>query len=435
MKALLPGETPGWGGAGRAMAALLLEFQGPQQAPLAGTQAPGAGAGKVALASWVLASSNLQARPLWCSSSSAGRCPPGPALEAQDGASAHCPVDSLGPGFPGASISHPQLGQRSERWDGGREGRASLRGSCCSLRTSGPQPGLPGWPPTPDSDHTPQEAPAVSGGAADGPPPPPHLCPPSCVPAVVLSLLGASELHSEASSLDTGSGRVGQIAERATGHGFTPRPTPEAGPAPPLRLTPPHPQYGIVLDAGSSHTAMFIYKWPADKENDTGIVGQHSSCDVRGKSPLSAGRPRPTCPLTVGPREPSLVSASADSSQQTPLLGARGPLWAGAAGVPPEGGCIPGPRKGCGQFLEKKPQGTSGRFGPCLAQDWLYIPGRAGGVPRSWWAHPGRPLGRPGWVGTLSALSEHLCAYPLGRWRLADRGWPQAALLSVSRRL
>lgn len=83
MKALLPGEAPGWGGAGRAMAALLLEFQGPQQAPLAGMQAPGAGAGKVALASWVLASSNLQERPLWRSSSSAGQCPPGPALEAQ----------------------------------------------------------------------------------------------------------------------------------------------------------------------------------------------------------------------------------------------------------------------------------------------------------------------------------------------------------------
>ncbi|XP_014385164.1 PREDICTED: ectonucleoside triphosphate diphosphohydrolase 2, partial [Myotis brandtii] len=51
--------------------------------------------------------------------------------------------------------------------------------------------------------------------------------------------------------------------------------TPEGDPT-------PCPQYGIVLDAGSSHTSMFIYKWPADKENDTGIVGQHSSCDVRG---------------------------------------------------------------------------------------------------------------------------------------------------------
>ncbi|XP_053509904.1 ectonucleoside triphosphate diphosphohydrolase 2 [Ictalurus furcatus] len=40
--------------------------------------------------------------------------------------------------------------------------------------------------------------------------------------------------------------------------------------------------YGIVLDAGSSHTAMFIYKWPADKQNDTGIVSQHSECHVTG---------------------------------------------------------------------------------------------------------------------------------------------------------
>jgi len=48
---------------------------------------------------------------------------------------------------------------------------------------------------------------------------------------------------------------------------------------------PPALKYGIVLDAGSSHTSMFIYKWPADKENDTGIVGQHSSCDVRGRVP------------------------------------------------------------------------------------------------------------------------------------------------------
>ncbi|NXN41862.1 ENTP2 diphosphohydrolase, partial [Rhinoptilus africanus] len=41
-------------------------------------------------------------------------------------------------------------------------------------------------------------------------------------------------------------------------------------------------QYGIVLDAGSSHTAMFIYKWLADKENDTGVVSEHSMCDVEG---------------------------------------------------------------------------------------------------------------------------------------------------------
>ncbi|XP_065106306.1 ectonucleoside triphosphate diphosphohydrolase 2a.1 [Paramisgurnus dabryanus] len=40
--------------------------------------------------------------------------------------------------------------------------------------------------------------------------------------------------------------------------------------------------YGIVLDAGSSHTAMFIYRWPADKQNGTGVVSQHSECHVKG---------------------------------------------------------------------------------------------------------------------------------------------------------
>lgn len=57
------------------------------------------------------------------------------------------------------------------------------------------------------------------------------------------------------------------------------RGSPAPGPDP----LPPSSQYGIVLDAGSSHTAMFIYKWPADKENDTGVVSEHSVCDVEGK--------------------------------------------------------------------------------------------------------------------------------------------------------
>ncbi|XP_027882218.1 ectonucleoside triphosphate diphosphohydrolase 2-like [Xiphophorus couchianus] len=40
--------------------------------------------------------------------------------------------------------------------------------------------------------------------------------------------------------------------------------------------------YGIVLDAGSSHTSLYIYKWPADKQNGTGVVTQHSECSVDG---------------------------------------------------------------------------------------------------------------------------------------------------------
>ncbi|XP_051533038.1 ectonucleoside triphosphate diphosphohydrolase 2 [Myxocyprinus asiaticus] len=45
---------------------------------------------------------------------------------------------------------------------------------------------------------------------------------------------------------------------------------------------PPEYMYGIVLDAGSSHTAMHIYRWPADKLNGTGVVTQHSECHVKG---------------------------------------------------------------------------------------------------------------------------------------------------------
>ncbi|KAI1887202.1 hypothetical protein AGOR_G00203720 [Albula goreensis] len=42
-------------------------------------------------------------------------------------------------------------------------------------------------------------------------------------------------------------------------------------------------KYGIVLDAGSSHTAVYIYEWPAEKENNTGMVRQTHSCNVKGK--------------------------------------------------------------------------------------------------------------------------------------------------------
>ncbi|XP_040261299.1 ectonucleoside triphosphate diphosphohydrolase 8 [Bufo bufo] len=41
-------------------------------------------------------------------------------------------------------------------------------------------------------------------------------------------------------------------------------------------------KYGLVFDAGSSHTSLYVYQWPAHKENDTGIVTQIHMCEVQG---------------------------------------------------------------------------------------------------------------------------------------------------------
>ncbi|XP_060613741.2 ectonucleoside triphosphate diphosphohydrolase 8 [Anolis sagrei] len=59
---------------------------------------------------------------------------------------------------------------------------------------------------------------------------------------------------------------------------------------------PPENKYGLVFDAGSSHTSLFVYQWPMDKENNTGVVSQTFSCHVNGsgissytKNPTEAG--------------------------------------------------------------------------------------------------------------------------------------------------
>ncbi|XP_049753166.1 ectonucleoside triphosphate diphosphohydrolase 8 isoform X2 [Elephas maximus indicus] len=47
-------------------------------------------------------------------------------------------------------------------------------------------------------------------------------------------------------------------------------------------LLPADTKFGIVFDAGSSHTSLFVYKWPADKENNTGVVSQALACQAEG---------------------------------------------------------------------------------------------------------------------------------------------------------
>ncbi|NXS88257.1 ENTP8 diphosphohydrolase, partial [Erpornis zantholeuca] len=65
---------------------------------------------------------------------------------------------------------------------------------------------------------------------------------------------------------------------------------------------PPTVKYGLVFDAGSSHTSLFVYEWDSDKENDTGVVSQTLSCDVQGQgissyanNPAEAGRSLREC--------------------------------------------------------------------------------------------------------------------------------------------
>ncbi|XP_063792306.1 ectonucleoside triphosphate diphosphohydrolase 8-like [Pseudophryne corroboree] len=45
---------------------------------------------------------------------------------------------------------------------------------------------------------------------------------------------------------------------------------------------PSNNKYGLVFDAGSSHTSLYVYQWPAHKENDTGVVSQIHMCEVQG---------------------------------------------------------------------------------------------------------------------------------------------------------
>ncbi|KAI1885675.1 hypothetical protein AGOR_G00206260 [Albula goreensis] len=49
-------------------------------------------------------------------------------------------------------------------------------------------------------------------------------------------------------------------------------------------------RYGMVLDAGSSRTTLYLYQWPAEKENDTGVVNRNSGAWLKVLVSLALAR-------------------------------------------------------------------------------------------------------------------------------------------------
>lgn len=41
-------------------------------------------------------------------------------------------------------------------------------------------------------------------------------------------------------------------------------------------------EYGIVIDSGSSRSNVYLYEWPGEKENETGVVTERMNCKVKG---------------------------------------------------------------------------------------------------------------------------------------------------------
>ncbi|XP_075841477.1 ectonucleoside triphosphate diphosphohydrolase 8 isoform X2 [Microtus pennsylvanicus] len=108
---------------------------------------------------------------------------------------------------------------------------------------------------------------------------------------------------------------------------------------------PADTKFGIVFDAGSSHTSLFVYQWPANKEKDTGVVSQTLACQIEGpgissyaSDPTQAGESLKSCleealaliPQTQHQETPTFLGATAgmrllsqkNSSQARDILAA-----------------------------------------------------------------------------------------------------------------
>uniref|UniRef100_A0A8C0S619 Ectonucleoside triphosphate diphosphohydrolase 8 n=2 Tax=Canis lupus familiaris TaxID=9615 RepID=A0A8C0S619_CANLF len=89
-------------------------------------------------------------------------------------------------------------------------------------------------------------------------------------------------------------------------------------------LLPTDTKFGVVFDAGSTHTSLFVYRWPADKQNSTGVVSQALACQVKGPGISSyASDPAQAGESLQGCLEEALVIIPQAKHQETPaFLGA-----------------------------------------------------------------------------------------------------------------
>nr|XP_031306909.1 ectonucleoside triphosphate diphosphohydrolase 8 isoform X2 [Camelus dromedarius] len=86
-------------------------------------------------------------------------------------------------------------------------------------------------------------------------------------------------------------------------------------------LLPADTKFGIVVDAGSSHTSLFVYQWPADKENDTGVVSQALACQVEGPGISSyTSDPEQAGESLQGCLEEALALIPEAQHQETPMF-------------------------------------------------------------------------------------------------------------------
>ncbi|XP_023852736.1 ectonucleoside triphosphate diphosphohydrolase 8 [Salvelinus sp. IW2-2015] len=83
-------------------------------------------------------------------------------------------------------------------------------------------------------------------------------------------------------------------------------------------------QYGMVFDAGSTHTSLYMYRWPGNKENNTGVVSQMLVCDVDGDGISSYAQDPPGAGLSLRKcLESALAAVPANQRRETPVyLGA-----------------------------------------------------------------------------------------------------------------